>query len=63
VTRTEKSPTNSRKRGRPRTLDGGRRVAVYLDGPSIAEAQRQGGGEISAGIRHALLLTKTIQTP
>ena len=41
-------------RGRPDTMDGGRRVQVYLDAPSLATADRMGDGNMSAGIRAAL---------
>ena len=41
-------------RGRPDTMDAGRRVQVYLDAPSLATADRMGDGNISAGIRAAL---------
>ena len=41
-------------RGRPDTMDAGRRTQVYLDAPSLATAERLGAGNVSAGIRAAL---------
>ena len=41
-------------RGRPDTMDSGRRIQVYLDAPSLAIAERLGNGNVSAGIRVAL---------
>lgn len=43
--------------GAPRKLKGGRRVNVYLDDASIAEAERLGAGIVSEGIRIALQRT------
>ena len=40
--------------GRPPSLDGGRRVQVYLDAASIERAQALGNGNVSEGIRIAL---------
>lgn len=42
------------KRGAPVRLPGGRRVNLTLDERSIEIADRIGGGNISAGVRHAL---------
>lgn len=47
-------PLVEKSRGRPDTMDGGRRVQVYLDAPSLATADRMGDGNMSAGIRAAL---------
>ena len=41
-------------RGRPDTMDAGRRVQVYLDAGSLEAAKRLGDGNVSAGIRAAL---------
>lgn len=63
MTRPENKPAPAtRKPGRPRTLQGARRTMVYLDEASIIEARRVGSGKLSAGIRKALQLTKTIKT-
>jgi hypothetical protein len=40
--------------GRPETLDGGKRVNVYLDSASLAKAAELGSGNVSEGIRIAL---------
>ena len=45
-------------RGRPDTMDAGRRVQVYLDAGSLEAAKRLGDGNVSAGIRAALAGTK-----
>lgn len=42
------------KVGAPATLDGGKRVNVYLDAASLAKAAELGGGNVSEGIRLAL---------
>jgi hypothetical protein len=42
--------------GRPAEMDGGKRVNVYLDAPSLARAAELGGGNVSEGIRAALHL-------
>ena len=47
-------------RGRPDTMDAGRRVQVYLDAASLEAAKRLGDGNVSAGIRAALSSTKEI---
>ena len=47
-------------RGRPDTMDAGRRVQVYLDAASLEAAKRLGDGNVSAGIRAALSGTKEI---
>jgi hypothetical protein len=39
---------------RPRTLEGGKRVNVYLDAKSLERAAKWGDGNVSAGIRRAL---------
>lgn len=39
---------------RPRELEGGKRVNVYLDAPSLLIAQHLGEGNTSEGIRRAL---------
>lgn len=41
--------------GAPRQLDGGKRVNVYLDAASLARAAELGDGNVSEGIRIALL--------
>ncbi len=41
--------------GRPAEMAGGRRVNVYLDSASLARAAELGGGNVSEGIRRALL--------
>jgi hypothetical protein len=41
--------------GRPETLDGGKRVNVYLDAASLAKAAELGDGNVSEGIRLALI--------
>jgi hypothetical protein len=40
--------------GRPRLLEGGKRVNVYLDTESLERAERLGLGNVSEGIRIAL---------
>lgn len=45
-------------RGRPDTMDAGRRVQVYLDAESLDAAKRLGAGNVSAGIRSALCRQK-----
>jgi len=45
----------SNNAGKPATLDGGRKVNVYLDAESLERAEALGQGNISAGIRSALL--------
>lgn len=40
--------------GRPATMNGGKRVQVYLDGESIEQAKLLGAGNVSEGIRLAL---------
>lgn len=40
--------------GRPKKMDGGREIKVYLDEASIAKAKAAGGGNMSMGIRVAL---------
>lgn len=40
--------------GRPATMEGGKRVQVYLDAGSLTTAARMGGGNVSEGIRRAL---------
>lgn len=44
--------------GRPAELDGGKRVNVYLDAPSMERAADLGKGNVSEGIRIALQGTK-----
>ena len=44
--------------GRPAEIEGGRRMAVYLDPISIEIATRLGGGSVSHGIRLALAKAK-----
>lgn len=39
---------------RPAELDGGKRVNVYLDAPSLQRASELGNGNVSEGIRIAL---------
>lgn len=41
--------------GRPKTIDGARRVNMYLDEHSIAKAKELGRGNLSEGIRAALI--------
>lgn len=41
--------------GRPAELSGGRRVQVYLDAASLDAAAKLGDGNVSEGIRKALL--------
>jgi hypothetical protein len=43
------------KLGRPKIMAGGKRVNVYLDAQSLAAALKLGGGNVSAGIRIALV--------
>ena len=45
----------ARRAGRPPNVHG-RRVQVYLDATSLAVASRLGNGNISQGIRQALLI-------
>lgn len=40
--------------GRPREMDGGKRVNVYLDAESLERAAELGNGNVSEGIRIAL---------
>ena len=40
--------------GRPPEMEGGKRVNVYLDAPSLDTAARLGNGNVSDGIRIAL---------
>lgn len=40
--------------GRPKYLNNGRKIQVYLDEESLASATRIGGGNISAGVRAAI---------
>jgi len=40
--------------GRPVEMEGGKRVNVYLDAPSLARAAALGNGNVSDGIRQAL---------
>jgi hypothetical protein len=40
--------------GRPSSLDGGKRVNVYLDSASLEHAATLGNGNVSEGIRIAL---------
>ena len=47
-------PLVEKSRGRPDTMDAGRRVQVYLDAGSLEAAKRLGDGNVSAGIRAAL---------
>lgn len=49
-----KTTERTRARGRPSTMQQGKRVLVYLDEPSVIAARRLGGGNVSAGIRRAL---------
>ena len=44
----------SRRIGRPKRMEGGRRINIYLDSVSLEAADRLGGGNISEGIRLAL---------
>lgn len=44
----------SNNAGAPTKLDGGKRVNVYLDAETLAEAERIGNGNVSEGIRIAL---------
>lgn len=41
--------------GRPAEMSGGKRVNVYLDAESITIAERLGRGNVSEGIRRALI--------
>jgi hypothetical protein len=43
-----------RSPGRPAEMESGKRVNVYLDGPSIERAKSLGDGNVSEGIRKAL---------
>ena len=40
--------------GRPKKMQDGQRIDVYLDAAAITRAKQIGGGNISAGIRKAL---------
>lgn len=40
--------------GRPRLMEGGRRINIYLDSVSLETADKLGGGNVSEGIRLAL---------
>lgn len=40
--------------GRPKRMEGGRRINIYLDSVSLEAADMLGGGNISEGIRLAL---------
>lgn len=44
--------------GRPKTMDGGRYVNVYLDADTIETARRVGGGNLSRGVRDAVAAAK-----
>jgi len=44
----------SRRVGRPRLMEGGKRINIYLDSASLETAARLGGGNVSEGIRVAL---------
>jgi hypothetical protein len=43
------------KPGRPNEMKGGKRLNVYLDDASLKKAEELGGGNISLGIRMALM--------
>jgi len=45
--------------GRPAEMDGGKRVNVYLDATSLAIAAELGNGNVSEGLRRALLAAKS----
>jgi hypothetical protein len=45
----------SRRVGRPKLMEGGRRFNIYLDSVSLEAANKLGGGNISEGIRLALV--------
>lgn len=47
--------------GRPAVLEGGRKVTLYIDAPSLDAAREIGAGNVSAGIRKALELAKAAQ--
>lgn len=42
--------------GRPAELESGKKVNTYLDAESIATAKRLGDGNVSKGIRNALMI-------
>jgi len=42
------------KKGPPFRLEGGKRVNVYLDAPTLAKAEIIGGGKVSIGLRVAV---------
>jgi hypothetical protein len=44
----------SRRVGRPRLMEGGKRINIYLDSASLETAAKLGGGNVSEGIRVAL---------
>lgn len=46
--------SDKRPAHRPRELQGGKRVNVYLDAPALANAAQIGAGNVSEGIRKAL---------
>lgn len=47
-------PWPSGRAGRPRLLEGGKRINIYLDSVSLETAGMLGGGNVSEGIRLAL---------
>ena len=44
-------PILKRKNGRPNEMTDGKRVNVYLDAETIAQAAKLGNGNVSEGIR------------
>jgi hypothetical protein len=46
-----------RSPGRPFSMEGGKRVNVYLDADSLIRAEKLGSGNVSEGIRLALVKT------
>lgn len=50
--------------GRPVEMKDGKRVNVYLDAATLEEAQKLGDGNVSDGLRRAVLIAKqTGETP
>jgi hypothetical protein len=49
--------------GRPRLMEGGRRLNIYLDSASLETAARLGGGNVSEGIRLALAALRPENVP
>lgn len=53
----------SRRVGRPRLMEGGKRINIYLDSASLETAAKLGGGNVSEGIRLALAALRPENVP